>query len=439
MANSSPLGIRNRIVEMKLMKPRDLAEHSRNWRTHPKRQTAAMKGVLNEIGIVDALLAWHSAKNGGRLTMYDGHLRKAVSPNDDWPVLITDLNDSEADYVIATLDNLTMSPGDNAGKMQDLFADVKTMNADVAELLRDASARAGFDNCGKQVRDKKPDEAKDKLAELVKKWGTHRGQRWQCEDHILMCGDATSADDVNMLMGTARGDMCFTSPPYNLGASSKIHSNAGRGPDSLYITDSDDKTTAEYTKLLIAFTELALIHCEFVFVNLQMLATNTHSIIEWLWKNKDKFCDLAIWNKPNAQPAMGEKVMNSAFENIFVFRNKNASRAIGTRPFRGDVSNVINAPPRENNDLSELHKATMPLWLASYCIKQFTNCREIVFDPFGGTGTTMIACRETGRVCRIMEIAPEYAALILERWHLTTNKMPVLITDERQETNTQRC
>jgi hypothetical protein len=76
------LTIRNRITELCHMLPADLAVNARNFRRHPTAQAEALKGLLAEVGIADALLAYPSARNGGTLTLIDGHLRRETAPTE---------------------------------------------------------------------------------------------------------------------------------------------------------------------------------------------------------------------------------------------------------------------------------------------------------------------------------------------------------------------
>jgi hypothetical protein len=77
-----------------------LTAHPGNWREHPAAQAEALKGVLAEVGIAGALLAYRSERQGGALVVIDGHLRKDAAPQ-RWPVLILDVDDAEADYLLA--------------------------------------------------------------------------------------------------------------------------------------------------------------------------------------------------------------------------------------------------------------------------------------------------------------------------------------------------
>lgn len=100
------LEIRNRITGMQFIKGRDLQDNVGNFRVHPQHQRDVLRGVLKEIGIVGALLVYQSARQGG-LTVIDGHLRKGDFPEQEWPCLMTDLDDAEADYILLMYDELS--------------------------------------------------------------------------------------------------------------------------------------------------------------------------------------------------------------------------------------------------------------------------------------------------------------------------------------------
>jgi hypothetical protein len=93
----------NRIVERTTVKASQLLNMAGNWRIHPEAQRAGMVGVLNEVGIIDALTVYQSEDG---LTVIDGHLRKSIDPEQEWPVDILDVSAEEADYILATKDPL---------------------------------------------------------------------------------------------------------------------------------------------------------------------------------------------------------------------------------------------------------------------------------------------------------------------------------------------
>jgi len=234
--------------------------------------------------------------------------------------------------------------------------------------------------------------------------------------HRLLVGDCTDPANVARLMGGERAALCITSPPYNVAAESSLPNKNKYRSDRQNTSDgqNDARDVGEYLRFITQFTTTALEHSDFVFVNVQSVAGNKVALIEYLHALRDKYADTIIWDKLTAEPAMAHNVLNSRFEYIHVFSHK-ANRAIGTRDFRGTLENVFTLNSRQDKDFSDIHRATFPLDLPLFFVEQFTNPGELVFEPFAGTGTTLIAAHRTGRCCYGMEIAPRYADVILRR------------------------
>ena len=249
-----------------------------------------------------------------------------------------------------------------------------------------------------------------------------KGDVWILGEHRLMCGDSISLEDVKKLTGGGMIDIGFTSPPYNAG---KTPTEAKRGRTSKYANDADDKTGDDYLKLLVASTQNALAVAKFAFVNVQQIAGNKTQLIDFMSAMKERFADTIIWDKESAQPAMGQNVLNSEFEFIHVFSEK-GTRAIGTKPFRGTLSNMLHLSNRIGRDaeVQKIHSATFPLDLAAHFISNFS--RESVIDLFCGSGTTLIAAQQLGRRCYAMEIDPRYCDVIIARWERFTGQTATL-------------
>jgi DNA modification methylase len=110
---------------------------------------------------------------------------------------------------------------------------------------------------------------------------------------------------------------------------------------------------------------------------------------------------------------MAENVMTSAFEYIFIFSSEtNPSRGIKTAAFRGNVSNVYTSPIARSV-IPEVHGATFPLEFATHFIQHFS--QKSCYEPFAGTGTTLVASQNLNRKCYAIEISENYCAVILER------------------------
>ena len=234
------------------------------------------------------------------------------------------------------------------------------------------------------------------------------GDLFEIGEHRLLCGDSTDSDQVSKLMNGNKADIAFTSPPYNAGTTpTEIKMNK----KSKYVNDSDDKSEDEYLKLLTDFANNTLLFSEYSFVNIQSLSGNKTALIDFLYNMKIVYADTLIWNKQNSQPAMAENVLNSQFEYIHVFSNK-ANRAIGTKKFRGTLSNVLEISKQTQNKVKE-HNATFPIDLASHFVLNF--CENSVLDLFLGSGTTMVASHQLKRKCYGMELDPKYCQVIIDR------------------------
>ena len=234
------------------------------------------------------------------------------------------------------------------------------------------------------------------------------GDLFEIGEHRLLCGDSTDSDAVAKLMDGQKADIAFTSPPYNAGTTpTEIKMNK----TSKYANDSDDKSEDEYLELLTDFTNNTLLFSEYSFVNIQSLSGNKTALIDFLYNMKSFYADTLIWNKQNSQPAMAENVLNSQFEYIHVFSHK-ANRAIGTKKFRGTLSNVLDIRKQTKNKVKE-HNATFPFDFAAFFVQNF--CENSVLDLFLGSGTTMVAGHQLKRKCYGMELDPKYCQVILDR------------------------
>lgn len=123
---------RNRVIGMELIRAGDLMDHNGNWRVHPLYQQKALEGRLNQTGITDALKAYYSERNGGKLTLVDGHLRKSAAPDTIWPVLILDLTDEEADEELAFHDAIGAWAETNPLALQALLDKARADNEEMA-------------------------------------------------------------------------------------------------------------------------------------------------------------------------------------------------------------------------------------------------------------------------------------------------------------------
>ena len=232
------------------------------------------------------------------------------------------------------------------------------------------------------------------------------GDVYELGVHRLMCGDSTSIDAVENLMKGERSNITFTSPPYNV-------SKQGF-QEAKYNSGFESKTDEEYNQFLYDFTSIAIEKSDYVFVNNQSLANNRFSLIDYQFKFKEFIKDILIWNKSQCPPNICKGAFNTKFEFVFVFSKDNRTRGFPCS-WQGKYPNVIETESNSGNEFAKIHKAGFPISFPLWIIEKmaFAKC---VYDPFGGTGTTLIACEKTKRKCFMMELDPKYVDVIVTRY-----------------------
>jgi hypothetical protein len=124
--------VRDRIKELRRVPASELIPNPKNWRTHPVSQKQALKGVLAEIGYADALIARETPDG---LMLIDGHLRAETTPDSEVPVLVLDINEEEADLMLATLDPLAAMAESDDQSLRTLVNNLEIESVSVHEML----------------------------------------------------------------------------------------------------------------------------------------------------------------------------------------------------------------------------------------------------------------------------------------------------------------
>ncbi|MGD8500064.1 MAG: hypothetical protein PVJ86_05425 [Phycisphaerales bacterium] len=133
----------DRVTETRRMRVGDLLPYKYNPKRHPASQMARIEAVLEKFGKVQGVIAWHSERNGGALTTFDGNARRNLDPDETWLVNITDLDDAEVDELVFYLDPLAgMSLHDEAA-MAALMQDLGDVDGVLGEMLREIGTDAG--------------------------------------------------------------------------------------------------------------------------------------------------------------------------------------------------------------------------------------------------------------------------------------------------------
>jgi site-specific DNA-methyltransferase (adenine-specific) len=196
-------------------------------------------------------------------------------------------------------------------------------------------------------------------------------------------------------------DMIFTSPPYNM----NLRIRNGKYCSRQIVKEISTKYTSFDDNLpmddYFIFNKNVLSEClrisDLVFYNVQFLTGNKPALFRLIGEFHNKIKEFIIWDKVNAQPAIGQGVMNSQFEVIIVLQNSSPeSRAFKNCEFkRGELSNLWSI--KRGKKYSKNHGATFPVELAEKVIRNFSSPDDVILDPFMGLGTTGVEARNLGR------------------------------------------
>jgi DNA modification methylase len=233
------------------------------------------------------------------------------------------------------------------------------------------------------------------------------GDLFEIGEHRLLCGDSTDSDAVKKLMNGEKADMVFTSPPYN--------ANASVNGKKLYENNNlDNKTEEEYLDFLDDIKNTFYLILKSKGIICWNIMYNNNSRQSFI-KNINRFIECGlfltetiIWKK-NAIPLT--KGLSRAFEFIFVLQKDELDFSYQEKnAYNENFWEISNAKTQIEN-----HKACFPVELPSKGIKIFTKQGMILFEPFTGSGTTMVASHQLKRKCYGMELDPKYCQVIVDR------------------------
>lgn len=432
------MNIRDRIIDFRRVKACELSPNPRNWRKHPEAQQNALRGILSEVGYVDALIA--RPLPDGRLELLDGHLRAETTPDDAVPVLVVDLDDAEAAKVLATFDPLAAMAEADDEALSALLAEVETDSAGLQELLDDLAGEE--EGGGEVVEDEAPEPPSDPV--------TKPGDLWLLGEHRLLCGDCREAASWKRVMQGKRINVCMTSPPY--ASQRKYDESSGFKPikPDEYVAWWEP-VQANVRKHLAgdgSFFVNIKPHCEDGERVLYVFDLVLRMRRGWGWRFVDEFC----WTRHGFPGGFDQRFKNG-FEPVYHFageslkcdpnqvlipsstgaetRQRDAGRSDNSASGSGFNHRVVYGESvRPSNVLDvdageSLHPATFPIGLPSFFIKAFSDDGDVIADPFLGSGTTLIAAEQLGRKCYGLEISAQYCDVIVKRWENLTGKKAV--------------
>lgn len=249
-----------------------------------------------------------------------------------------------------------------------------------------------------------------------------RGDLWILGDHRVLCGDSTSADDVARLMNGEMIDICVTSPPYNSGDGGYKTDYKGKGK-SFYIESVDKRTQAEHVAFCVSVLNLisANLRTEFSTVvwNVMYTAKARSSYGDHIFSKEHPLTvkETICWDKRGGFPTASGGILSRNWELVFVLSK-------GEKYFTTQGENEVRWAKWEISagTQHEIHKATFPIDFAKQALSDFSREGHVLFDPFLGSGTGLIASEEMKRRCFGLEMIPQYVDVIVKRWQDYTGK-----------------
>ena len=412
----------NRIVAHGEEPPERLLPNPRNWRLHSAAQQGALADVLGEVGLVQSVIVNRTTGH-----LIDGHLRVELAKAKGQPaipVVYVELTQEEEGIVLASLDPIgAMAQADRA-KLAELLSGIE--NPDLAELL-DAVARANRIalDLGGGLTD--PDEVPDVPEQPISK----PGDLWLLGPHRLICGDATKVSDVECLMNGERASLMATDPPYLVDYDGGNHpptwANGGKAGDPDNATkhwddyvdhDSSVKFYSDFLQVALtnALTERPIVYqwfgmmrAEVVFEAWRSVGLLPHQVIVWV-KSRHILsrCDF-MWNY---EPCMYGWVKGK--------RPESERRPPAEATAAWEIASMI------EDGAAGIHPTMKPVETVRRPIEWHTAPGGLIYEPFSGSGTAIIAAEMTGRICSAMELSPAFVDCAVQRWENFTGRKAVL-------------
>lgn len=246
------------------------------------------------------------------------------------------------------------------------------------------------------------------------------GDIWQLGKHRLVCGDSTDKATVELLMDGKKADMVFTDPPYGVSA------NGGRGDTKKKLKMkeiiNDDKRGNDLF--------------DFLKTHFSLMPTKAGASVYicYPWATQEEFTraikesgynlqNCIIWRK-NVFGLNGFKGYRPQYEMIYFCSKEDYQ-------WYGDLAQSNVWDFNRSTEHIGNHPTPKPVELIAKALKNSSKIEDTVFDGFGGSGSTLVACEQLDRTCYMMELDPKYCDVIIKRWETLTGEKAVLLNDDR--------
>ncbi|MBV6795037.1 site-specific DNA-methyltransferase [Xanthomonas euvesicatoria] len=376
-----------------------LVPYARNARTHSDAQVAQIAASIAEFGFTNPILA------GSDGVIVAGHGRLAAAQKLGLavvPVVVLDHLTPTQRRALVIADNRI---AENAGWDEELLRveleGLQDEGFDLDLTGFDADALAELLAGDEPVNEGQTDE--DAVLEVGEAPVSRLGDVWQLGPHRLLCGDATVAASYDALLGGGTVDMVFTDPPYNVNYANSAKDKL-RGKDRAILNDNLGDGFHDF--LLAALTPMVA-HCRGA-LYVAMSSSELDTLQSAFRAAGGHWSTFIIWAKNTF--TLGRADYQRQYEPILYGWPEGGERHWCGDRDQGDVWQI--KKPQKN----DLHPTMKPVELVERALRNSSRPGSVVLDPFGGSGTTLIAAEKSGRIARLIELDPKYADVIVRRW-----------------------
>lgn len=397
----------NRIVGHDMVAVDQLLANPRNWRLHPRGQQEALAGSIDDVGFIRSITV-----NKVTGAVVDGHARVTLAARsgvEALPVEWVELSEADEAKALALLDPISAMAEADTAKLDELLRIVNSDDARVQEALAEIAEANKLQYGEQPPEDAEP--AIDRAEELRVKWGVELGQMWRLPardgkgEHRLICGDCTDRDVVGRVMGGEKAGAVVTDPPYGINREG-IENDDPEGLPTLF--DGCLSVMPIENAVVIAFQSPRLFP-----VWLDAIRAHGHQFnrLLWMYDENDQTKPWHFW----LMCSQAISVSSFGSPDWKECKSHHDTYVIG-------LSREWRAGGRDND---YPHASVKPEGVVSDLLGHIGGT---VYDPFSGSGTTIIAAENLSRYCRAVEISPGYVAVSLERYFMTFNITPELMT-----------
>ena len=417
-------------MKIETLKLKDLTPYEKNAKEHPQKQVEQIKESIQRFGMNDPIAVW-----GKKNIIVEGHGRflacKELGIEEVPCIRLDHMTDVERREYTLIHNKTTMNSGFIDEILEDELREIMALDGDIN--------LADFDFKAPQVELENLKEDNFEVKE-PKEPKAQYGDIYQLGNHRLMCGDSTKKEDMEQLMDGELADLIMTDPPYNVnyeGEAGKIMNDHMEDESFVQFLTKAFRTMNDalraggvwyiwHASLPQGQFTRALVNCGMTYRQILIWNKDTFTLgrQDYQWKHEPCFYG---WKEGKAHYFVNDRTLSSVIEEKA--KKLDGMKTPELKAYIKELLNnqtiptdVINEEKPQRNDK---HPTMKPIKLLGRLILNSSKKNDIVLDPFGGSGSTLITCEQLNRRGYSMELDPKFVDVIIERWEEFTGQKAI--------------